>query len=75
VGARDFDLPEPLEALLVAECEARGVAERSRDELRMLLSSPPESWPTCCRGSCQPCVDEQTSVARAILARWRARQP
>lgn len=71
MGARDFDLPEPLEALLLAECEARGVAVRAHDEIRMLVGSPEESWPACCRGSCQPCVDEHKQVARAILASWR----
>ena len=72
MSARDFELPEALESLLVAECDEWGLPPRAHDEVRMLVSTPEESWPKCCRGSCRPCVDEHTAVARAILARWRS---
>lgn len=73
MSASDFDLPPALEALVLAECAVQGLPARSHDEIRALVSSPESSWPVCCRGSCNPCIDEHTSVARAILARWRAR--
>ena len=62
-------LPADVEALLQAVCAEQGVAARRHDELRMLLTTPPENWPVCCRGTCELCVDEQTSVARMVLAR------
>lgn len=72
MSARDFDLPPALESLLLAECAVQGLPARSFDEIRLLVSSPESTWPTCCRGSCSTCVDEHTAVARAILKRWRS---
>jgi hypothetical protein len=65
--------PAELEALLRAVCSELAVPPRRYDEIRMLVTSDPGSWPVCCKGSCSPCIDESTSVARLILARWAAR--
>ena len=70
MAARDFDLPPPLEALVVAVCRARGVPEREHDAIRALVSSPEGQWPACCLGSCSPCVDDQKAYAREVMARW-----
>jgi len=75
VSARDFALPPELEALLQEVCAEHGIPRRRHDELRQYLMRPTESWPACCRGSCSPCVDEQASVAREVLARYRERHP
>lgn len=69
MSAVHFELPEALEAILQAVCAEQGVPARRHDEIRMLLRQPSSAWPPCCRGSCQPCVDEQTSIAREVLRR------
>jgi hypothetical protein len=69
MSAADFDLPPDLETLLQQVCQERGIAPREHDGLRTLLQSPPESWPTCCRAECKPCVDDQVRVVREVLAR------
>jgi hypothetical protein len=73
MGILDFDLPAELEALLQQVCRERGVPARYIDELRLLLQEPPERWPACCKGNCVPCVDDQTRIAREVLARWAPR--
>ena len=70
MSARDFDLPAELEALLQKVCSERGIPSRLHDELRLLLAQPPETWPTCCKASCAPCVDDQARIAREVLSRW-----
>ena len=72
MSAADFDLPAALETLLAQVCNERGVPERHKDELRLLLCTPPEDWPVCCKASCHPCVDDQMRVAREILKRFAA---
>jgi hypothetical protein len=66
---RYFELAAELEQLLQDVCNEQGVPERRHDELRMLLQQPSSEWPACCRGSCEPCVDEQTAIAREVLRR------
>lgn len=73
MSASDFDLPPALETLLLEVCRAYGVVRREEDAIRMLVASPPGEWPKCCGAACRPCVDEQVSVAREVLARWGAR--
>ena len=74
MGDARFDLPDELEALLQQVCKEEGVPARRLDELRLLVSSEPSSWPLCCGGSCTPCVDDQKAIAREVLARWRVTQ-
>jgi hypothetical protein len=69
MSAEDFDLPADLETLLQQVCHERGIAAREHDGLRTLLQSPPESWPSCCRAECKPCIDDHARVAREVLAR------
>ena len=73
MGASDFGLSADLEALLLEVCRREGVETRREDEIRALVASPPERWPACCGAACRPCVEDQKSIAREILARWRAR--
>jgi hypothetical protein len=73
MSAGHFSLPPALEVLLDEACERRRIPDRRRDEIRALLLQPSHAWPSCCRGSCDPCVDEQTQVAREILAHWSLR--
>jgi hypothetical protein len=74
MSAHDFDLPPALEALLQQVCAEEGVPARRLDEIRELVGTPPGTWPACCGSSCQPCVEDQKSVARLVLARWKAAQ-
>lgn len=69
MAAEDFDLPVELEQLLQQVCRERAVPRRRHDELRALLRQPQTSWPECCKGQCDPCVDDQARIAREILAR------
>jgi len=73
MSAADFDLPAALETLLQQVCTERGVPVRHHDELRLLLRTPTERWPACCKASCYPCVDDRTRIAREILARFGRR--
>jgi hypothetical protein len=73
VSTKDFDFPSTLEALIQQVCKERGMPRRRLDEIRQLVESDPDNWPVCCRGSCDPCVDECTAAARVVLERWAAR--
>lgn len=73
MSASDFGLSAELDALIVEVCRREGVRSGREDEIRALVSSPPERWPTCCGAACRPCVEDQKSVAREILSRWRSR--
>ena len=72
MSAEDFDLPPELEALLQEVCAEQNVPRRRQDELRLMLQQPESSWPRCCGGGCVPCVEDQTAIAREILARRAA---
>jgi len=74
MSGAELALPPALEALLQAVCAEQGVPPRWHDALRGLLLGPREEWPVCCKGSCAPCIDEQTAVAREVLARWAAQR-
>jgi hypothetical protein len=69
VSADDFRLPAALETMLEQVCAAQGVAPREHDAIRALVAVPPATWPACCGAACRPCVEEQKSLAREILAR------
>jgi hypothetical protein len=73
MSTRDFDLPGALEAIVREVCEAQGLPRRRLDEIRQLVEADPENWPVCCRGSCEPCVEESIVAARIVLERWSAR--
>lgn len=73
MSASDFALPAELEALVIEACRREGVRSGREDEIRALVSSPVERWPACCGAACRPCVEDQKSLAREILARWRSR--
>jgi hypothetical protein len=70
MASKDFALPDGLEALLQQVCAERSVPERHHDELRSMLMRFPGSWPACCHGKCDPCVDDQARIANEVLARW-----
>jgi hypothetical protein len=70
MSAADYKLPADLEALLQEVCREQNVPPRQHDELRSLITTPQSTWPACCGGSCQPCVEDPKSIAREILARW-----
>jgi hypothetical protein len=72
MAARDFSLPDQLEACLVEVCRERAVPERRHDELRMLLLMPESRWPSCCGARCEPCVSDQIALAREAYARYQA---
>jgi hypothetical protein len=72
VSSSDFALPPELEALVQQVCAEENLPARRHDEIRELVSTPPSTWPACCGANCQPCVEDSKSVARAILARWKA---
>jgi hypothetical protein len=72
MSTRDFDFPATLEALVQQVCKEQGLSRRRLDEIRQLVESDPENWPVCCRGSCEPCVDESIAAARIVLERWAA---
>jgi hypothetical protein len=69
MSADDFDLPPRLERCLQQVCSERSVPKRRHDELRALLLQAEESWPACCRGKCEPCIDDQADIAREIRER------
>ncbi len=71
MSAEDFDLPAELETLLQGVCAEQAVPRRRHDEIRALLESRPSAWPLCCRGSCEPCVEESKRLAAEVLARLR----
>lgn len=73
VSTKDFSFPGALEALVQQVCREQGLPRRRLDEIRQLVETDPENWPVCCRGSCEPCVDESIVVARIVLERWNAR--
>ncbi len=75
MAAKDFSLPAALEALLQEVCAQHGVPERQHDELRSMLLRFPGSWAACCKGKCDPCVDDQARIAHEVLARWAPRRP
>lgn len=69
MAAKDFDLPAELETLLQQVCTERAVPRRRHDELRNLLREPQTNWPACCKGQCDPCVDDQVRIACEVLRR------
>jgi hypothetical protein len=71
MGAAHFELSAELEALLQQVCSEEAVPARRQDELRLLLTSEPSTWPQCCGGSCTPCVEDSKAIAREVLMRWR----
>lgn len=70
MSAADYGLAPELEALLQQICSEQTIPARQHDELRSLITTPQSSWPACCGGSCNPCVEDPKATAREILARW-----
>jgi hypothetical protein len=74
MGARDFELPAELEAVVREVCDEQDLPERRRDEIRSLVEGPVADWPACCGGSCEPCVETSKQLAREVLSRWTLRR-
>ena len=74
MSAADYNLPPDLEALLQQICREQHIPPRQHDELRSLITTPQSTWPACCGGSCNPCVEDPKITAREILAAWAARK-
>jgi hypothetical protein len=70
LSTKDFGLPAALEALVQQVCKEQGLPRRRLDEIRQLVESEPSNWPACCKGSCEPCVDECKTAALIVLDRF-----
>jgi hypothetical protein len=75
MSTKDFDFPATLEAIVRQVCKEQGLSRRRLDEVRLLVETATENWPVCCRGSCEPCVDECKAAALVVLDRWTRRAP
>jgi hypothetical protein len=62
------------EALAQAAAE-NGLASDYVDIVRPLLRDPPERWPRCCGGGCEPCALQLVRVAERALALLGTRKP
>lgn len=59
------------EALTVVSDEL-GLPSYYRACVRPIFDAPPERWPRCCGGGCEPCNEVLSEVARRIKQRLEA---
>ena len=57
-----------LDTALTQACQELGLQDYYRDMVRPLLRMPPEQWPSCCGGGCEPCAQTLVAVAERVLA-------
>jgi hypothetical protein len=57
------------EAALAAASEEVGLATHYRSCVKPIFNAPPERWPRCCGGGCEPCNEVLCEVARRTRAK------
>lgn len=60
-----------LQAAIDAASDEVGLPTYYRSCVRPIVSAPPERWPRCCGGGCEPCNQVLTEVARRVLERLK----
>jgi hypothetical protein len=63
--------PRYEQALAEASDEV-GLPSYYRSCVRPIVNAPPERWPRCCGGGCEPCNEVLSEVARRVLAKLQA---
>lgn len=58
---------ELLEQTLARVSDEVGLQPYYRACVKPILNAPPERWPRCCGGGCEPCNEVLTEVARRVL--------